>query len=365
MLLLIITGVTVQAGGLSEENINNGHNTELNLLLDLKLQLTKIEQLINIDNTNIIDNSSIQNEINDIKLQITKVENSNSLLNSSDWNYELYIKRLENLEWKYIDIVATEKTLNWWMTFLLVVFTLWVWWTWWQKSRMVAYAEDEMAKLNKIVSKKEEELKIFKKDFDKKLENIKFHANQDFILIESKYEELNKKYHLAKQNHNTILEKQNDVLLQIKNINNIENIKVEKDAEKYIKRWDEYYKIWKNEAAIIQYDKALEIDKDYVEALLWKIIVWASDGNIDIAEKSLDEWIDDSQISSFTLLLGYSLIKKYWKAEKQISKMLKNGFFEIEEQRNIFYNSKMLQNIAIENSNLNFIKQVKDKYWDK
>jgi len=351
--------------------------------------------------TNFVEIRSLKVEIQELKLQ-------NKITETDKKSEQIFAQRINNLESKYIDVIASKDSINFWMTFLLVVFTVWIWWTWWSKRNFEKTAKEELKEITDAKEKALEKIENIDKIAEDKINEVKKQANEELKFIKSKFEELRKKQELADKNHIHLNNRQQEIenRLNIANKESKENKEnkesINKNLKDYLNKGIEYHNAKKYEKAINEYNKALEIDSEYGEAHFQKWVTYyvqlddkkalESFDRIDKKddyfknthyfkwwifkdnnenEQAKQEFIKDIKAFNSYTRSYYHLVFIYLKEDniietlKNLNKLNDFNYFDNQKQREYLYENKNFDKIREEKEFIKFVKKIKDKYWDK
>lgn len=246
--------------------------------------------------------------------------NSNIII-SNNLNSNVYSKRLENLESKYIDVMASKDTINFWLTLLLVLSPVILWYTVYHKNRIIELATKEL-----------KEIRFIKESAEEKIKEAEKKVNKTFLKIDEKIN--NKISEFEKEYKNKLKE------IDKKWNNNITLIDEEWEKQRKINllfsEWLDFLKQeWMYTNWIKKFKEVIKLDKNNWTAI-YNIACW----------HALNNNLEDS-IKNLNII--------FWKK-----------YFNILSRRNHFYSlDDDFKNIKDKKEFKAFVKKVKDKYWDK
>lgn len=330
------------------------------LLTILSVSSVYGEEIQNIESKDNISTVEIEKDFQELKSKINTLDE-----NISEIDYKQYVKRLENLEWKYIDVTATSQTVNLWITILLVVLSLVVWWTFIQNRNFDKQAKKELKEITDAKEKALEKISNLDNIVDKKIEEISNKAKEVHLEIISEAEKQrkindffniwgslceDKKYKEAIERYDKVLE-------------------IDKDNPRALRnKWSLLGTLWEVEEAINLFNKSLEIDNKNIDAIsnkwLGLTLLWKQED----ANKLFDQILKkDNKNTNDIYLLGriYSLSDNMLESIESLQKIYNLGYFEDRGHRKDFYKDNGFDSISDTKEFKEFVQKVKDKYWDE
>lgn len=272
-------------------------------------------------------------EIRNLKIEIQELKLLNKANEVNEKYEQIFAQRINNLESKYIDVVASKDSINFWMTFLLFVFTVWIWWTWWSKRNFEKTAKEELKEISDAKEKVLEKISNIEKIADEKIAEFSNKAaNETKQIIEEG-------------------EKQRKILDYLN------------DFKKYLDN-DE------NEKALHICDCIIKIDKDNYR---WYVNKWVIFMRKQEYLKAFEFYTKALWLANNTPWIYYSrwlALEAMWRIQEAVLEYIQ----ELNIEWNIFSDKQLRQDIYV-NKTYNgirktkefkdFEKKLKKTYWDK
>lgn len=257
-------------------------------------------------------------EFSEIRKEINNVyKYSNILILEWTNDTKIFSNRLSNLESKYIDVISSKETINFWLSLLLFFIPVLLWYTVFQRNKMLKEAESDLNKINKL-----------KESAESKIKEAEEKATITFEKID---ERINKKLKEFEKNYKNKLKS-----IESKVDSEIDLIDEEWEKQRLLTKWIEYWKkIETIDKSIEEFNKILNIDNKY--------------------------WL-----AYYNLWCAYSIKNDIIKSIDYLNKTIDTKLFEdIYYRYWVYKNDEDFNNIRNKKEFKNFIKKLKEKYWDK
>lgn len=232
--------------------------------------------------------------------EINKLNQRVNYCQSVQWtwavsNNQVFEKRLENLEGKYIDVLASKDTINFWLVVLTVLLPVSLWFFVYQKGKFEEKAEQELDKVEKKMQEARVKINSLDKITNWKIKTIADKAKKETNIIVEEWQKQmhisilfndalrfhdNKEYKKAIENYNKLieLEKWNKFALSVY----------------YNNRWNVFCDLKKYEEAINDYTKAIDLDPQDDDAYYNRWITHAELENYDESIKDYTKAIENN-----------------------------------------------------------------------
>jgi len=271
----------------------------------------------------------------------------------TEWDSEVFAKRFENLELKYIDIVASKESINFWFTILSILAPFIIWYSLYERGKMKRDMEKEINDLNNKIESTEIKLKNTLENIEKKSKE----AVSDIVEqwnIQMKINTLLIKWDIYLKDWEIEIEKwkYSNALISFENcintfnkISKYSNNKVFKDLKINV---IEIIETYKKEIKILK-----ELNFNYKEILKnWLKILKIEPNNVN---------------TILSILKSYNYLKDKDNFLIYLLKLKNTDFFENVEYRNNFYKNidKDFNNFNKDKDFIEFVEDLKKKYWDE
>ena len=348
----------------------------------------------------------------DIKQDISAAQsNIASYITLPQEKTEIFMKRFENLEWKYIDVLASKETINWWFTILTILIPVTMWYTLFEKNKMMRKWEEEIEKIEQLKKDADTEIKDLKKSSQEILDKMEKLKNTTDTDIEEAKERLKQIEHEAGETLWEIEEKIKEAIIaESDKQNEISTLFSEalnfykwQNYEEAISLWKDililnpkYLEVYFNkgisllwvaqnldnkwekkilfEEAIIDFNKVIRKSKDQklIANSYWnRGLSFHHLGEYNKAILDYDEatklHIKDIDIASvlYNKACLYALTSENIKMYDFLKNSEEKWYFKMKVKRENFYEDEDFKNYDDDNEFKAFVQKVKDKYWDE
>lgn len=276
-------------------------------------------------------------EIPELRKQIWELSIEN--INISEEEKTIFETRFLNIENKYIDVLASKDTINFWLAVIWILIPFTLWYTIYQKWKTMEMADNEMKEIRKIKEKLQEDTKKDKQELKELKEQLSLEMND---LIENKVKE-------AIQDIDNESEKQRKITLLLNESH-------------------ELYKKEEYKDALIIAEKIINLDKTNIFAyeIRWICLMYT-----DSLKKALNNFdkcieLDKSRwIAYYNKSCAYAYYEDVQESINNLKISDDLNYFQDEENRKTLYKDNDFDKIREVSEFKKFIKEFKKKYWDK
>lgn len=308
---------------------------------------------------------------------------SQTIISWDNIDTKIFDTRLSNLEGKYIDVLSSKETINFWLTFFTVFLTVSIWFFVYQKWKFEEKAESELNRVKELLNKAEEKIKNLDKNADEKIGEISEKAKEELIKIsdeaenklnaiievwEQKIDELNWVIHNWKDKIYEMDKKMSELNL----LNNLNDNK--KEESPFNNKMDlaiKYKNKWNYEEAIKIFDKLLidNPNNNFILLLKGESLYKLWDNNwLDI----IDNVIKDNPKYDYSYYIKANILlneKKYDESLKCIDEWLINirdySWLYYLKSRSLFYKQNYIDAIKNIDKAINLNENNENYYYFK